>query len=140
MSPDFAPLPALLGGALIGIAASIVLLFEGRVAGVNGILGGLLARPADWAWRVVFLAGLVTLGVVAAAIDPSRVAYPLDRPLVLLIPAGLAVGFGTQLGNGCTSGHGVCGLARLSPRSLVNVLAFMGAGAVTAVIVGQVLR
>lgn len=140
MSPDFAPLPAMFGGALIGTAASIVLLFEGRVAGICGIVAGLLTRPPDWAWRVAFLAGLVTIGVIAALLDPSSVAYPHERPAALLIPAGLAVGFGTQLANGCTSGHGVCGLARLSLRSLANVVAFMGAGAVTAVIVGQVLR
>ena len=139
MSPDFAPLPAALGGAMISLAASIVLVFEGRVAGICGIAAGLLTRPADWAWRVAFLAGLVTIGVFAGILDPARVAYTVHRPLALLVPAGLIVGFGTMLGNGCTSGHGVCGLSRMSPRSLVNVLAFMGAGAVTAAIIGRVL-
>lgn len=133
LSPDFAPLPAALGGALIGVAASMVLLFEGRVSGISGLVDGMIGKwPADGTWRVAFLGGLVTMGVLAAVLDPARVAYTADRGLWVIAVGGLLVGFGTALGNGCTSGHGVCGLSRFSPRSLVSVLAFMGVGAVTA--------
>jgi uncharacterized membrane protein YedE/YeeE len=125
MTTSFTPGPALLGGALIGLAAAVLVLANGRVMGISGILGGLLT-PAreEVAWRVVFLVGLV-LGVLAVAgLHTPASVVALDAPWPLLVAGGLAVGFGTRLGNGCTSGHGVCGIARGSPRSLAATLVF----------------
>ena len=140
MSPDFTPFSALLGGALIGLAASVMLLGAGRVAGISGIFGGLLeARAGDVAWRLAFVGGLLAAGVGAALFVPSAFASDLVRPPLVLALAGVLVGYGTRLGNGCTSGHGVCGLSRFSLRSLANVLAFMAAGAATVFLLRHVL-
>ena len=127
----FTPWPALAGGVLIGLAAAAFVLLNGRIAGISGILGGLL-RPArgDVAWRVAFLAGLagapLAYGLFAALPDAR-----IEAGVPALVAAGLLVGLGTRYGAGCTSGHGVCGLSRLSPRSLVATLSFMAAGFVT---------
>ena len=136
---SFTPWASLAGGALIGLAATILVFFTGRIAGVSGILGGLL-RPStgDMAWRLAFIAGLVVaplVYLVFAALPPIVVeaGYPT------LVFAGLVVGIGTRYAGGCTSGHGVCGLSRLSPRSLVATLAFMGAGFATVLVVRHVL-
>jgi uncharacterized membrane protein YedE/YeeE len=128
-------LTAIGGGALIGASASILLLTHGRIAGISGIVGGLLRGGADdRAWRLAFLIGLLAAGVVAAIAYPSAVgASPVALPLVGA--AGLLVGFGTRLGNGCTSGHGVCGMSRLSVRSLVATGVFMVVAALTVVVV-----
>ena len=128
-------LAALGGGALIGASASLLLLAHGRIAGVSGVLGMLLrGGTPDRDWRLGFLVGLVASGVVAALAFPSAVtASPVALPLVAA--AGLLVGFGTRLGNGCTSGHGVCGISRLSRRSLVATVTFMLAGALTVIVV-----
>lgn len=127
----FTPWTALAGGVLIGLAAALFLLLNGRIAGISGILGGLL-RPArrDIAWRVAFLAGLIGAPLLYSLLAP----LPLPRIEAgsgVLIAAGLLVGAGTRYGAGCTSGHGVCGLSRLSPRSLVATLSFMAAGFAT---------
>ena len=136
MSPDVVPVPALVGGMLLGLAASVLLLGQGRVAGISGILGGLRAPQAgDVAWRLLFLAGLIGAGVVASAADPALLEVKVHRPPIVLALAGVLVGFGTRLGNGCASGHGVCGLSRFSPRSLVAVLTFMATGMLTATLV-----
>jgi uncharacterized membrane protein YedE/YeeE len=128
---------ALLGGALIGSGSALLLLTHGRIAGISGIAGGLLQRAtADRAWRLAFLAGLVVAGAAAAAVLPAAIGAPV-RPLAAIVVAGLLVGFGTRLGNGCTSGHGVCGLSRLSVRSLAAVATFMATGAITAMIAGR---
>lgn len=124
-----ANLAALAGGALIGLAASALLLFNGRVAGITGIVAG-LAGP-DAAWRALFVAGMVLGGFAALLVRPDAFHATLHLPTTLLLAAGLLVGFGTRLANGCTSGHGVCGLARLSPRSLAATLVFVGTGMVT---------
>lgn len=138
MSPDFTPLHSTLGGALIGASASAMLLFEGRVAGISGIMGGLFTPKAgDIGWRVAFLAGLELAGIGAAILAPGSVAVEVDRAPWMVIVAGLLVGVGTRLGNGCTSGHGVCGLSRMSPRSLASVVTFIGVGATVAVVVGR---
>lgn len=129
---NFTPLSALIGGALIGAAASLLLWLNGRIAGISGIAGGLFTRDwADMAWRIAFLGGLV-IGVAAylAANGPLR-AIGLEGTVPVLIAGGFLVGFGTRLGGGCTSGHGVCGLARLSPRSLAATVTFMIAAGVT---------
>lgn len=128
----------LVGGALIGAAAVVLFAGAGRIAGISGITFG-LARRADRDWRIVFLAGLVGGALLAAhGLGYGLPALPGD-PTWLLLLGGAIVGFGTRLGNGCTSGHGVCGLASLSPRSLVSVLIFMGAGVVTASLLRPVL-
>lgn len=127
----FTPWASLAGGVLIGAAAAMFLLLNGRVAGISGILGGLL-RPArgDVAWRAAFLAGLVFAPALYAL--AARLPAPtIDAGFPLLLLAGVLVGIGTRYGSGCTSGHGVCGLSRLSPRSLAATLAFMAAGFAT---------
>jgi len=132
---DFTPLPALLGGALIGLSASLVALFHGRIAGISGIFAGVLyPRPGDGSFRPYFLAGLFLAGIAARLLYPS--ALPAGTPsLAIAGAAGLLVGFGTRLGSGCTSGHGVCGLSRLSTRSLVATLTFMATGVLTVAVV-----
>ena len=136
----FTPLASLLGGALIGLAASALLLLRGRVAGIVGIVGGIVRpEPGEVAWRVLFVAGLFTGGLALALVRPDLVASKLDRSTALLVAAGLLVGFGARMGGGCTSGHGVCGLSRLSLRSLVAVVTFMTTGAIAAFVVGHLL-
>jgi hypothetical protein len=135
---DFTPLPALAGGALIGLAASLFLLTHGKVAGISGLFGGLLFPSSeDGPVRFAFVAGLVAAGVAAHMFVPGLLsAPPASRSLAILALAGVLVGVGTRLGNGCTSGHGVCGLSRLSRRSLVATITFMAAGAITVAIFG----
>lgn len=129
--PAFTPGSALAGGVLIGSAAALLVLLGGRVAGISGILGGLLRRvPGDGRWRLAFLAGLaVSPWLYAALAAPLR--PQIDAGWGLLLLAGLLVGIGTRYGAGCTSGHGVCGLSRLSARSLVATAVFMAAGFAT---------
>ena len=124
----FTPWSALAGGALIGVAAAMFLLLNGRIAGISGIVGGLLTPVrGDVGWRVAFVVGLVVSPLVYLLF--AAVPLPqIDASPVALVLAGLLVGVGTRYGGGCTSGHGVCGLSRLSMRSLVATLAFMGAG------------
>lgn len=131
ISPDFAPLPALLGGVVIGLAASLLLLTHGKVAGISGIFAGLFDRAThDKAYRLAFVAGLLLVGVGAHFIAPELVPAT-SSSLGLVAVAGLLVGYGTRLGNGCTSGHGICGLSRGSIRSLVAVATFISTGVLT---------
>jgi len=140
ISPAFEIAAPVLGGGLIGLAAAMLLLFSGRIAGISGILGGFFtAKRNDMGWRAFFLAGLLIGGVVMLALQPERFTFTLDRSLVSMALAGVIVGFGTRLGNGCTSGHGVCGVSRLSKRSIVATATFMGAGAITVFIINHVL-
>jgi uncharacterized membrane protein YedE/YeeE len=136
---DFTPWSALGGGLLIGLAAAMFVLFSGRIAGISGIVGGLL-RPAtgERGWRIAFLLGLVAAPLVYTLATPLP-AMRIDAGTGMLIAAGLLVGIGTRYGAGCTSGHGVCGLARGSARSLAATLAFMGAGFATVFIVRHLL-
>ena len=130
---------ALIGGALIGAAGSLLLLTHGRIAGISGVLGSLLPPSArDRGWRLAFMGGLLGAGLIGGLVSPTLIGGSV-RSLPLVIVAGVLVGFGTRMGSGCTSGHGVCGLSRLSPRSLVAVVTFMITGAVTASLVGGVL-
>jgi uncharacterized protein len=137
MTPEFTPLSSALGGALIGLSASLMLLVQGRVAGISGIVGGLFTpRAGDIGWRVAFVLGLVLAGLAAALFTPELVAVEVERAPWMIALAGVLVGLGTRIGNGCTSGHGVCGLSRMSPRSLASVLTFMAVGALVASLVG----
>lgn len=136
---QFTPGTALAGGALIGLAAGMLALLNGRIAGISGVLGGLL-RPAagDRAWRLAFICGLVGAPLVHALF--SALPTPqIDASYSALILAGLFVGIGARYGSGCTSGHGVCGLSRWSPRSLVATLAFMASGFVTVFVARHLL-
>ncbi|MBS1209089.1 MAG: YeeE/YedE [Proteobacteria bacterium] len=128
---NFTPWSALVGGALIGLAAALLALCLGRVAGISGIAGRLFERGTpDRSWRVAFLLGLCAAPWLLAALG-FAFEHPSSTSPGLLLGAGVLVGLGTRLANGCTSGHGVCGLARLSGRSLIAVLSFMSAGFVT---------
>ena len=136
---NFTPLSALIGGALIGGAATLLLALNGRIAGVAGILGGLLpAAKGDAAWRLLFLAGLV-IGAFAYATLSGGAPLVIDATLPMLIAGGLITGFGARLGGGCTSGHGVCGLGRLSPRSLAATCVFMATTFLTVAVVRHVI-
>lgn len=138
MFQQFPWLAALGGGVFIGLSASLLFALNGRVAGISGILGALFTpKPGDTGWRLAFLGGLLGGGVVALVLWPAQYGGS-PAPLWLLGVAGLFVGFGTRLGSGCTSGHGVCGLSRLSPRSLVATLTFMATG-VVGVIIGKLI-
>ncbi len=128
---SFTPVSALAGGALIGLSAMLFMLLNGRIAGISGIVGGLLRPQAgDVGWRLAFLAGLIGAPLVYSLVTAIP-AIQIDAGYPLLVTAGLLVGVGTRIGSGCTSGHGVCGLSRGSVRSLVATLAFMAAGFAT---------
>lgn len=135
-----ASLQAVLGGVLIGCAAVMLLLCNGRVAGVSGILGGTLLESVPVAaWRYAFLGGLVAGGVLLLNVLPDTSITHVSQSIPLVIAAGLMVGYGSRLGGGCTSGHGVCGMARLSPRSIVATLTFMAAAMGTVFFMRHVL-
>jgi len=140
MQTTFTPYSGLLGGALIGFAAVLLLVANGRIAGISSIIGGLLTRPTtDIGWRIAFVCGL-GLGACSYRLIAGEwfaVDSAATWPVMLL--AGLFVGFGTRMGGGCTSGHGVCGLARLSPRSLVATLVFMASGMLTVFVTRHLL-
>jgi uncharacterized membrane protein YedE/YeeE len=137
---NFTPISALIGGALIGLSALILVLLDGRIAGIAGIVGRLgYLRTGDIAWRVAFILGLIAApALYALAGGRLPDVTPLASPGVILA-GGLLVGFGTRLGNGCTSGHGVCGIARFSPRSLVATAIFMAVGIATVFVTRHVL-
>ncbi len=135
----FTPWSSLFGGMLIGLAAAMFVLLNGRIAGISGVLGGLLApSKGDVLWRVAFIAGIVGVPLAYSAFL-ALPAVQIDADYAALIAAGLLVGVGTRYGAGCTSGHGVCGLSRLSLRSLAATASFMGAGFVTVFVLRHVL-
>ena len=134
----FTPVAALVGGALIGTAALLCWLLLGRVAGISGILAGAW-RGEDRSWRLAFLAGLVLAPLCFGLLGGTLPAPQVTSNPVVLVLAGLLVGFGTRLGGGCTSGHGVCGMARLSLRSIVATLVFMACGVATVFVMRHVL-
>lgn len=135
----FTPLSGLCGGALIGVAAAMMILGVGRVAGISGIVGGLLPpRTNDSVWRVAFIAGLFT-APAAMSVWRAPIAPVFSAPWGVLLLAGALVGFGSRLGSGCTSGHGVCGLSRLSPRSLAATATFMTVGFATVYVVRHLI-
>ncbi len=116
----------LIGGSLIGLAVTVMLLFNGRVTGISGIISSSLSAPKkDGYWRLLFIAGLISGGILMKIIRPDLLENISDRSVILVLAAGLLVGYGTVMGSGCTSGHGVCGISRFSPRSLIATLTFM---------------
>ncbi|PIQ23410.1 hypothetical protein COW36_15760 [bacterium (Candidatus Blackallbacteria) CG17_big_fil_post_rev_8_21_14_2_50_48_46] len=131
---NFTPVSALIGGGLVGSAAALLMLFNGKIAGISGITKGILAEcptPQERFWRIAFVLGLIVGGFAMVQFLPAATAKVLSLNPIQLAIGGLLVGVGTAMGNGCTSGHGVCGLARRSPRSLASVTTFMGIGFVT---------
>lgn len=134
---NLTPISGLLGGALIGLAAAMLMLLTGRIAGISGILGGLLSpATSDRGWRLAFIAGLIAAPLTAAlAIGTPLPSPAMPASLIVIVIAGLLVGFGSRMGGGCTSGHGVCGVARLSARSLVATAIFMAAAIATVAVV-----
>ena len=137
---NFTPVSASLGGALIGLSAVMLMVFNGRIAGISGIFSGAaFAQSNDKLWRLMFVAGLIAAPLVYQIVSGRAPGFELAASLPLVSVAGLLVGFGTRLGSGCTSGHGICGLSRLSARSLISVLLFMSSGMVTVVTVKLVL-
>ena len=138
----FTPWASLIGGLLLGVASAVFILINGRILGISGILGGLLPpKVGDIGWRLAFLLGMLAAPTVFMALAPAGLASEprIDAGFWTVIAAGLLVGIGTRYASGCTSGHGVCGLSRLSPRSLVATLSFMGAGFFIVYIVRHVV-
>ncbi|MBO0903387.1 YeeE/YedE family protein [Jiella sonneratiae] len=136
----FTPLASTLGGIMIGLSAVMVMALFGRIAGISGITTGALpARRDDWSWRLAFVLGLIAAPLLVLAVTGAPVAQTVSGNLVAMALAGLLVGFGTVTGSGCTSGHGVCGLARLSARSLVAVLTFMATAFVAVLVLRHLL-
>ncbi len=135
----FTPLSSLVGGVLIGVAATLLALFNGRIAGISGIVGGLL-RPhrGDVKWRAAFVSGLILAPLLYRVLAPLP-EIRIEAGTGLIILAGLLVGVGTRYGAGCTSGHGICGLSRRSPRSIVATLSFMAAGFATVFVMRHLL-
>jgi uncharacterized membrane protein YedE/YeeE len=137
---NFTPVSGLMGGLLIGVAAALLLLLNGRISGISDIVGGLLApRSSDAGWRVVFIAGLLLGAFSYMLATGGALPVSMQASMPVLIVAGLLVGFGTRLGSGCTSGHGLCGIARLSKRSMVASAVFFGVAMLTVFIVRHVI-
>lgn len=132
---------AAIGGGLIGVAAALMWGLNGRIAGVSGVLGGLLleSKGAESIWRFLFVAGLILGAWVMAILRPDMVTTAMQTGWIGIVAAGLLVGFGTRMGSGCTSGHGVCGIARLSRRSLVATATFMASGFATVFVLRHVI-
>jgi uncharacterized membrane protein YedE/YeeE len=136
----FTPVSAAIGGGLIGLSAVLLMLLTGRIAGISGIFGGLLNfRDDDRDWRIAFIAGLILAPLIAGWIGHAMPTPKLPASWTVIIGAGLLVGFGTRLGSGCTSGHGICGIARLSSRSIVATIVFMLAAIATVAVTHHVL-
>ncbi len=137
---NFTPISAMVGGAFIGVSVSLLFLLNGRIAGISGILNGVLYAPKnDIAWRLLFLAGLVLGAIIVQLLIPGFNSPRVDYPLWLLATGGFLVGFGARMANGCISGHGICGIARLSMRSLLATFIFMCAGMITVYIVRHLI-
>jgi uncharacterized membrane protein YedE/YeeE len=136
----FTPIPSLLGGMILGIAAALYVLLHGRILGISGIVAELLhPKVGDIAWRLSLVLGLLSAPFLAALIFGIRPVVEIDSDWIIIVLAGLLVGFGAHYGSGCTSGHGICGLSRLSPRSLVATLTFMGAGFMTVFVLRHLI-
>ncbi len=138
---NFTPVSALFGGALIGLSVTLFLLFNGRIAGISGIMKGVFFSPRDeLLWRILFLLGIVLGAALFNQLVPNFFVQRQNFPILLLAISGLLVGFGTSMGSGCTSGHSICGIARLSKRSILATLTFMASGMVTVFIIRHILE
>lgn len=137
----FDPVSALIGGALIGTASASLMLLNGRIAGISGILAGMLTlSPVDRGWRLAFVAGLIGAPIISGFLDRPLLEPEMPKSWLIIIAAGFLTGFGARLGGGCTSGHGVCGVARLSRRSIAATAIFMGAAIIVVTIMRHGLR
>ena len=137
---EFTPWLSLFGGSLIGLAAVLLMAFHGRIAGMTGILSGLVPPFShDWGWRAAFLAGAVGAPALIVAMSGYTIPFESPTPAPWLVVGGLIVGAGVYFGSGCTSGHGVCGMARISPRSIVATLTFMASTAITVFVVRHLI-
>lgn len=136
----FSPGPSFLGGILLGIAAALYVILHGRILGISGIVSGLLSpKEGDVDWRLSLVLGLLSAPLIGGLLFGLQTLSVIDADWIAIIVAGVLVGFGANYGSGCTSGHGVCGLSRLSPRSLVATISFMGAGFLTVFLIRHVL-
>ena len=137
---EFTPVASLLGGTLIGLSAVLLMAFHGRIAGMTGILSGLLPPvSSDWAWRAAFVAGAIVAPMLILNVSGDVIAYASPVPTPWVIIGGLIVGVGVYFSSGCTSGHGVCGMARLSPRSIAATLTFMATSFATVFVIRHML-
>lgn len=137
---NFTPVSALIGGVLIGLSATLLLLFNGRIAGVSGILNGVFVQPAgDRLWRLMFVIGMIASGFLYQFIGPGGFENSTEVSLLVLVTGAFLVGFGARMGGGCTSGHGVCGIGFISQRSIVATCVFMVAGFVTVYVTRHVV-
>jgi uncharacterized protein len=137
---NFAPISAAVGGGLIGLSAVLLMLLTGRIAGISGILGGLLnPRSGEIGWRVAFIAGLILAPLIAARLGYAMPSPQMPASWTVIVGAGLLVGFGTRLAGGCTSGHGICGMARLSARSIAATVTFMVVAITTVAVTRHLL-
>jgi uncharacterized protein len=138
---DFTPVQALVGGALIATSLAIMLLGTGRIAGLSGIFAGFVrVTKGDWTWRAWFLAGMFAVGIAFRFAHPESYDYGARVPLWAVALSAVLVGLGTRASNGCTSGHGLCGMSRFSKRSIAATMVFFGVGVATATIIGSILR
>jgi uncharacterized protein len=137
---EFTPLMSLLGGTLIGLSAVLLMAFHGRIAGMTGILTSLLPPvSSDWAWRAAFVAGAIVAPMLILSLTNHAIDYSSPVPTPWIVIGGLIVGVGVYFGSGCTSGHGVCGMARLSPRSIVATATFLGTAMITVFVTRHLL-
>ena len=137
---EFTPVASLFGGALIGLSAVLLMAFHGRIAGMTGILSGLLPPMSrDWAWRAAFVAGAIVAPILILGVSETAIGYDSPVPMPWVIVSGLIVGGGVYFSSGCTSGHGVCGMARLSPRSLAATATFMAAAFLTVFVIRHLI-
>lgn len=136
---NFTPIAGTIGGALIGLSAALLLLFNGRIAGVSGILSGAFLHKGDKTWRWMFLIGMILSSFLYQLTYPESFTEYTDTSLLVLITGSFMIGFGTRMGGGCTSGHGICGIGRISSRSIAATFIFMSAGLITVYITRHVL-
>jgi hypothetical protein len=139
MTTDFTPIASTIGGVLIGLASAVMLAGNGRIAGISGILGGLLQGSEGRGWRASFVVGMLLGGVCLMSLLPESLPGTAVDSLPVLVASGLLVGFGTRMGGGCTSGHGICGISRFSTRSILATMMFMGTAIATVAIVRHVV-
>lgn len=137
---SFTPIPSLIGGMILGVSAALYVLLHGQILGISGIISGLThPKNGDISWRLALILGIVTAPIIALLLFGIRPVIEIQTDWIGILLAGVFVGFGTQYGSGCTSGHGICGLSRLSPRSLVATISFMSAGIFTVYVLRHLI-